>query len=170
MKKFVLTAILAIVSYAVNAQQETKKFRLALGPTLSMPLSDFKETSKLGFGAELEGSLSLSESFQGFAQVGYASFSGKSFDLGFGTTYQVPTISLIPVLIGGRYVTNGISFGAGLGYSSFKASGTSSEGGVTYSPQIGYDFGKIQGIINYTSTSVDGSNISFLGLKVFYKF
>lgn len=169
MKKIVLLAALAIASFAANAQQESKKFTLALGPTLSLPLGDLKEVSSLGIGAEVEGSLAISESFQGFLQAGYASFSGKSYDFGFGLSGKYPTTSVVPVLVGGRYVYNGLSFGAGLGYASYSIAGNS-EGGFTYSPQIGYDFGKIKGIVNYTSTSLDGGSASFLGLKVFYKF
>jgi hypothetical protein len=168
MKKIVLLAALAIAGFAANAQKESKKFTLAAGPVVSFPAGDLSSITTFGIGGEIEGSLSLSESFEGFAQVGYTSFAGKSYDVGMGIgSIKLPSTTVVPVLVGGRYVTNGISFGAGLGYASYS---NDLKGGFTYSPQIGYDFGKIKGIVNYTATSVEGGNLSFLGVKVFYKF
>jgi hypothetical protein len=169
MKKIVLLAALVIASLAANAQLESNKFSFGIGPSLSLPLGNFKEVSSVGIGAEVEGSYAFSENFQGFLQAGYSSFSGKSYDYGFGLAGKYPTISVVPILAGGRYVYNGLSFGAGLGYASYAATGNSA-GGFTYSPQIGYTIGKIQGIVNYTTTTKDGDKSSFLGLKVFYKF
>ncbi|MBP9740920.1 MAG: hypothetical protein KBD28_09550 [Chitinophagaceae bacterium] len=115
----------------------------------------------MGYGAELQLTYEASTNFEGFAQVGYSSFSGKGAGSG--------SVGFLPILVGGRYVSNGLSFGAGIGYGSFSGSGSSS-GGFAYSPQVGYSFGKSQLIGSYNGISTSGSTSSFIGFKFFYGF
>ena len=153
-----------ILNHTVNAQSkaEVKKLTLGVGPVVSFPTGDFGKVYNLGIGAEAQASLGIAPSFEGFGQVGYSSFSVKS-SLGSGS------IGFMPILVGARYINNGLSFGAGLGYGSFSGSG-SSEGGFTYSPQVGYNFSKIQATLHYTSVSLDGGSFGMFGLKAFYNF
>ncbi|MBS1643387.1 MAG: hypothetical protein JST94_11270 [Bacteroidetes bacterium] len=169
MKKIFTLALLVTVVFTVKAQNKSEsksdnKVTFGVGPALSMPSGDFSNGWSFGIGAEVQVTYHASANFEGFAQAGYSSFSGKTIG---GS--KVPAMGFIPVLIGARYVTDGFSFGAGLGYGSYSSSGSSSSG-FTFSPQIGYSFNQIQVLANYTSTSVSGGNINFFGLKAYYNF
>lgn len=167
MKKIFVIALAALVSFSANAQEKkesssSKGFSFGAGPVLSMPIGGFGTTHSFGYGVELQGTYHASESFEGFAQLGWSNFSIKS---AFGGGSQ----SLIPVLVGGRYVSGNFSAGAGIGFGSFSKGGGS---GFAYSPQIGYKLGdKSQLILHYTALSAKGGgSIGFIGLKGFYNF
>lgn len=164
MKKLLAVASLFILTQNVNAQSkaEVKKLTVSVGPVVSLPTGDFGKVYNLGIGAEAQASLGIASGIEGFAQAGYSSFSVKS-SLGSGST------GFIPALIGARYINNGLSFGAGLGYGSFTGNG-SSDGGFAYSPQVGYNFSKIQATLHYTSVSIEGTSFGMFGLKAFYNF
>jgi len=75
----------------------------------------------------------------------------------------------IPIMAGARFKAGGFFAGAGVGYSRWTSSGTST-GGFLYSPQIGYDLGNFQVLLHYTGTSVTGGSLSSFGLKAFRTF
>jgi hypothetical protein len=94
---------------------------------------------------------------------------------------------VIPVLVGVNYKAGNFRPGLGIGYSTasatFDVSGSlaagtnleviedaSSAGGLTISPQLGYNFNKIDIVAQYLSISASGGNASGFGLKVFYNF
>jgi|JI6StandDraft_1071083.scaffolds.fasta_scaffold22236_2 hypothetical protein len=164
MRKLFLATLVFVSFSMANAQSKTSggKLTFGAGPVLSLPIGDFGQAYSLGYGAEFQLTYEASTNFQGFAQVGYSSFSIKS-SLGSGST------GFLPILVGGRYVSNGLSFGAGIGYGSFSGGGSSS-GGFAYSPQVGYSFGKSQLIGSYNGISTSGSTSSFIGVKFFYGF
>ena len=77
----------------------------------------------------------------------------------------------VPLMAGARFKTSGFFAGAGVGYGLWSAGdGESSLKGFLYSPQIGYDFGRYQLMLNYTSTSVSGGNLPYFGFKFFRTF
>ena len=97
-------------------------------------------------------------------QTGIHVFQGKSY---YG--YDDANLLHVPILIGARLKASGFFAGAGVGCGIW-ASGGESLKGFMYSPQIGYDFGKYDVGINYTSTKVTGGTLSYVGLKAFRKF
>ncbi|MBX2930715.1 MAG: hypothetical protein KF781_02070 [Chitinophagaceae bacterium] len=167
MKKIFTLALATVIVFTVNAQDKkessSKGFSFGVGPSLSFPMGNFGKTYSFGIGAELQATYHASESFEGFAQVGYNNFSGKSI-----SGFKVPSIGFIPVLVGGRYVSSGFTVGAGVGFGSFTKGGGS---GFMYSPQVGYSFGNIQVLAHYSGVSAKGGgSLSFFGLKAFYNF
>ncbi len=167
MKKIFTLALATVIVFAVNAQDKKKSssdksFTFGVGPSLSFPIGDMGLFYSFGYGAEAQATYHASESFNAFAQVGYNNFSVKS-SVGSGST------GFIPFLVGGRYVSNGFTAGAGIGYGSFSGGGASS-GGFAYSPQIGYSFNNVQVLAHYTGVSASGGSNSFIGVKAFYNF
>ena len=110
------------------------------------------------------GVYNLSESIAAFAQAGVNIFKCQS-------VYGGDDASLLnlPIMAGARFKAGGFFVGAGVGYSRWTSSG-SSTGGFLYSPQIGYDLGNIQVLLHYTSTSVTGGSLSYFGLKALRTF
>ena len=159
-----ILALVTVAVVSVNAQKsESKKFTFGVGPVVSFPSGDFSTGYGVGFGGEVEAIMSISNNFEGFAQAGYSSFTGKTI-----SGFKVSSVGFIPVLVGARYSKDFIG-GLGLGYGSFSGGGSSS-GGFTFSPQAGYNFGKIEALAHYTSVSTSGGSTNFMGIKVFYKF
>lgn len=164
MKKIFTLVLATVIVFTVNAQDKKessgKGFSFGVGPSLAFPMGNFGKVYSFGYGAELQATYHASESFEGFAQVGYNNFSIKN-------SFGSGSIGFIPVLVGGRYVSSGFSVGAGIGYGSFTKGGG---GGFAYSPQIGYSFGSVQVLAHYSGVSATGGSNSFIGLKAFYNF
>lgn len=153
--------VLTLMSICAHSQS----FKFGIGPAVSAPLGNFKEINNIGLGLEATGILTFSENFQGFAQVGYHNFTPKTIDI-LGVTIKGESTSHVPFLFGARYVSNGFMIGTGLGYGTYGKNLS----GFTFSPQVGYALEKFDIVGAYTSSSLGGENLSYLGLKVFYKF
>lgn len=164
MKKALFVALFAAASVAASAQKSDKKVNFGLGTLVSFPTGDLNQFQKLGTGIEAQASTNIATNLDGFAQVGVSSFGGKKVG-----TVEGESLTHIPIIVGARYSANNLLAGAGIGYGIWTGGGSSSNG-FLYSPQVGYDFGKVQALANYTSTSVTGGNLSYFGLKMFYKF
>lgn len=163
MRKTILLLALAMLTTQLFAQddEEDKVFKFGFGSTTSFPLGDLKQSATYGIGLEVLGVYNLSTNIAVFAQVGINVFKGKSI---YGDDGSILNI---PVLAGIRFKTDGFFVGAGVGYGRFNFSGRQSFSGLMYSPQIGYDFGRYQVMLHYSSTAVSGGNLSYLGLKFF---
>jgi hypothetical protein len=75
-------------------------------------------------------------------------------------------------MAGVNYQLNQLNIGFGLGYISYNFDeSVKSTGGFTIRPQVGYDVSdKIQLNLNYTTTSVEGININYIGISPVFKF
>ena len=166
MKKTILFIALAMFAGCVFAQNDSdeKTFKFGIGTTFSLPAGDLKNASSYGIGFELTGIYNFAENIDFFAQAG-ADFFNSS------TPYGTSLLQ-IPVIAGVHYKINGFFAGAGVGYGHWISSNSESPstGGFLYSPQIGYNFGKLQILLNYTSTIVTGGSLSYAGLKLFRTF
>jgi hypothetical protein len=171
MKKVILAICTLAILGSANAQKGEKKFTFGIGPSLSFPTGDLSTGYGVGYGVELTGIYSVSETFEAFAQTGYSSFTGKTITVSFGSissSSKVDNAGFIPALVGARY-NNKFIAGAAVGYGSFSGGGSSS-GGFAYSPQLGYNFGNFELIAHYTGVATEGSASTFFGVKGFYKF
>ena len=166
MKKAILFMALVVCSFYVFAQNDDddKTFKFGLGGAIAIPLSDLKASTTYGIGFEAIGVYNLSESIAAFAEAGIHVFKGKAVYGG-----DAGSVLHIPVIAGARFKINGFFVGAGAGFGSWSSSGTSLSG-FLYSPQIGYDLGKMQLLLHYTSGSVTGGTFSYAGLKFFRTF
>ncbi|MEO5569694.1 MAG: outer membrane beta-barrel protein [Bacteroidia bacterium] len=137
--------------------------RFSVGAELGLPLGNFGDGSGLGFGGTLRYELPLGDKLGLTGTVGYISFSGKSFDPGFGLpSIKGESLAMIPVQLGLKYyfmeAQNGFYAMAQIGVhiasvdqSSIDANGnltttSKSKTYLSYAPELGYhlanlDFG-----------------------------
>ena len=165
MKKiFLLLALTTFTSklFAQETDGDEKKLKIGLGATIALPLSNLKQYSNFGVGVTALVVYNVNETIAGFAQVEAVGFKNNRGNNGRGTFH-------IPVVLGARYKNGNFFLGLGAGYGYFSIEGENT-GGFLTSPQIGYDFGKLQAIINYTSTAITSGNLSYVGIKVFRTF
>jgi hypothetical protein len=167
MTKTILLALFVLSSASLFAQSDDdeKAFHFGVGSALSLPLGDLKEkeSTSYGLGFEIQPSYAFAENLEAFLQAGVHVFKSSS---GYG---DAGSILHLPILVGARFKTSGFFAGAGVGYGKWTGGGTPVSG-LMYSPQIGYDAGKLEIGANYTSTKATGTNLSYFGLKVFRKF
>ena len=169
MKKFLLLTALSLSAFAASVQAQDKGvFKLGVGPVASLPFGSFSDSYSFGFGGEVQAKYGITDNIAGFLQTGYTTFIAKTVDLPFIGSYKAPSTGLIPILVGAHYHNSGFIIGAGIGYGKFTASGAG--GGFAYSPQVGYSFGLVDVIANYTGVAVSGGSYSSAGLKVFINF
>ena len=143
MKKiFLLLALTTFTSklFAQETDGDEKKLKIGLGATIALPLSNLKEYSNFGVGVTALVVYNVNETIAGFAQVEAVGFKNNRGNNGRGTFH-------IPVVLGARYKNGNFFLGLGAGYGYFSIEGENT-GGFLTSPQIGYDFGKLQAIIN----------------------
>ena len=165
MKKICLLLALTTFTSQLFAQEndaDEKKIKNGIGAAIALPLSNLKQYSDFGAGVTALAVYNVNETIAGFAQVEAVGFKNKRSSNGRGTFH-------IPVIVGARYRNGNFFLGLGAGYGYFSIEGENT-GGFLTSPQIGYDFGKLQAIINYTSTAITSGNLSYVGLKVFRTF
>jgi len=162
MKK-ALVFLLVLTAWCSGTQSQTFKF--GIGPALSLPIGTFYDINSVGIGAEVTGILQFSEKFEAWGQAGYHYFTKKDIEYG-GVTFEGESTGHVPFIFGGRYRSSNFVIGAGFGYSTF-GEGAS---GFTFSPQLGYSSDKVDVLGHYTSTSIDGSNLAYIGLKTHFKF
>jgi len=167
MKKTFLLTLLIVCSHFAFSQYDNddeQTFKFGLGTALSLPVSDLKESSSYGIGFEAIGVYSISDNIAAFAQAGVHVFDNKNDFYG-----DASGVLHVPLMLGARFKAGGFFAGAGIGYGMWSYDGGSSNG-FLYSPQIGYDFGHYQFMLNYTSTSVSGGSLPYFGLKAYRTF
>ena len=178
MKKIMFLVFVLVASLSLKAQD--MKFNLGVGGVLGSLSNSSGGDSKFGFGAEVQGTLSLTESIEGFAQTGYSSYSSNGISCGY-----------IPFLVGAKYKVSNFKFGLGIGYGSISVASYSytkdvpnayggysnqtfnvpsqSSSGFSFSPQVGYKItDKLEALAHFTSTSVTIGSYNIIGVKVFY--
>ena len=175
-----------MISCCMMAQNSSKKLTFAVGPVAYLPVSDYNTYYNPGFGGEVEGAYQFSDKLEGFVQAGYSTFSGKSntfsgtyLGVPYTFAYTSPKLAYIPILAGVRYTTGSFTFGAAAGVGIYSTT-DSTGGSFTYSPQIGYNIGKVQIVANMITTTektddpifslANVTSISAVGIKLFYKF
>lgn len=168
MKQTFLLLLLVVCSHFAFSQynnDDEQTFKFGGGTALSLPAGDLKNGSSYGVGVEAIGVYNISENVAAFAQVGVHVFSVND------AAYYGSTSGLlhIPLMVGPRLKLGGFFVGGGAGYGIWSYDGSSSKG-FLYSPQIGYDIGHYQLMLNYTSTSVEGGSLSYFGLKAYRTF
>ena len=192
MKKLVLAFIFCISIATIMAQESDKKWKFAVGPSVSAPIGKFNDYYNIGYGGDFEISYNLTEKFSWYLATGYSIFSGKKNSYtyyGFPFEYQSPKINYIPILGGPRYNIGNFSVGcaAGVGIYTFKNEGNiyniisdTTGTSFTYSPEVAFNSDKFKITLSYTSSLVkldeqlsgyvNLKNATFIGLKLFYKF
>jgi hypothetical protein len=170
MKKILSISLLIASFFGAKAQKTAGDFNFGVGVHLGLPTGNLHTTSSFGIGGEVQGEYAFSENLTGVATSGYTSFTGKSYDFGFGVSGKYPALGQIPILVGARYYPAAQFFvGAQIGFGIWTGSGSSTSG-FEYRPQIGYDLSPIQLSLHYDGTSVSGGSLGYVGLSALYTF
>jgi hypothetical protein len=154
-KLFMLCFMITVFTVAANAQDSNVKFSVG-GGISSYSAGGGRSTT--GFGIDLVAKKDINESFEGFFQTGYNTYS-----------YDGGSWGVIPALVGANYKSGSFKPGIGLGYGRLQTDG-GGIGGFAFSPQLGYSMEKFDFVAHYTSISVNDGSINVAGLKVLYNF
>ena len=189
MKKTFLIAALAVASFSVKAQDESKPLTFSIGAEAALPVGDFVDNNVFGikfndiysFGAGLsvQGKYALDESLGLTLNAGYISYFEKEYQ-----GQKAGSLGVIPVLAGIEYnFTPQVFASAQLGYSIYTGEFLSDSdldmSGFTYAPGIGYRFSpNFSAMLKYQGASVkikdnsasEKGNLSHIGLRIAYSF
>lgn len=168
MKKVILLFVSVITLSAVQAQQG--KNQIGIAAEAGLPIGDFGDGFKTGIGGALKGLFGIGQSGQITFTTGYMSFKQKDFDNNSAT--------IIPLLAGYRHnFTGGVYVEPQLGYGIYGSKveilgedRTDSEGAFTYAIGVGFAASGFDAGVRYQGASKDGSNTSFIGVRVGYNF
>jgi hypothetical protein len=171
MKKLILLFVSIVTLSAVQAQQG--KNQIGIAAEAGLPLGDLDDGFKTGIGGALKGLLGVGTSGQVTFTTGYMSFKGKGSTDDFKNTFTV-----IPLLAGYRHnFTGGVYVEPQLGYGIYGSKveilgedETDSEGAFTYAIGLGFAASGFDAGVRYQGASKDGSNTSFIGVRVGYNF
>jgi hypothetical protein len=172
MRKTFLTSLITFLfinaAFSQTEPYKQQKFMFGFGGALLFPAGNFRTTSGFGMGVEATGVYNFSKKLSGFMQVGSDFITVIDTDEFKGSAFQLKYH--MPFIAGMRFKMNKFFAGAGIGYGLF-TDGDGPTGGFLFSPQIGYQLNKhYHFIFHYTSTSVDGSNRAYFGIKAFHTF
>lgn len=165
MKKIGLMIALFVGMAFVNAQQGTNWLKLGLHA--GIPVGDVSDSHSFMAGLDAKYQFLDFNSFGlGFA-TGYSHYFGKELTSVGGTTITAEDYGLIPLAVLLRYYpTQSFFIGTDLGYGI--ATGSGSDGGFYFRPEIGWHnedwnvFGFYQGV------AANGANIGAVGIGVNY--
>lgn len=172
MKTKGIIAALVFAGLTLNAgAQKIGKTKFSIGPEAGVVTGTYSSIWGFGLGASAQVEHFFKDNVSGTGIVGVISYFGKSY--GSGLKYKANNI--IPIRIGVRYyIGEGFHAGAQLGVGILGNGGSSSTG-VSYSPQIGYNFktnkGKaVDATFKYDGYSRKGGTVGALGIRLAYIF
>ena len=172
MKKVLLVLVSAVgLTAASYAQKGTTQIGVAA--EVGMPMSDFGDAAKTGFGASVKGLFGIGTAGQVTFTTGYTTYAGKDVPDGMSLHFNV-----IPLLAGYRHNFNGLFVEPQVGYGIYGAkvkmdgqgSASDSNGGFTWAVGAGYAKNGFEGGVRYQSASVQGSTFGLIGIHVGYNF
>jgi len=173
MRKVFLVLASVFTLSAANAQ--TGKNQLGIGFEIGLPMGDFGDAFKTGFGGTAKYLHGVGSAGQISLTSGYETFSAKDVPSG-----SSASASIIPILVGYRHNFSGAYVEPQLGYGIYGSKwdlpspigkGSDSEGAFTWA--IGAGYAMTQGLdlgVRYQSASKDGSTTSFIGFRIGYNF
>ena len=171
MRKVLL--VLAAVFALGAAKAQTGKNQIGVGLEVGLPMGDFGDAFKTGFGGSLKYLHGVGSAGQVTLTTGYTTFSAKDVPSGYSAH-----ASIIPILVGYRHNFSGVYVEPQLGYgiygSKVKGGGldeSDSNGAFTWA--IGAGYAMAEGLdlgVRYQSASKDGGTTSLIGFHVAYNF
>lgn len=170
MKKLILLVALTVTSAAVFAQNPLKKFSLSIGIDGASPLSDLKETTKLGLGGTATIGYHFTKTIALTFQTGFIAFEGEQTETENGK-YKMPKVNFIPLKLGGRVTFLKLLYvEPQMGLTTFNIKDYKSSSGFTYAINAGVSLAHMIDIsTRYEGISNDRS-INFLGVRAAYSF
>jgi hypothetical protein len=174
MRKVLLATFIGVASF-IGANAQKGHNQIGIGPEVAIPVGDFGDGFKTGFGGSVKGMFGVGTAGQVTLTSGYTTFKAKGLESG-----EKFNASIIPILLGYRHNFNGfyVEPQAGYGIYGSKISGTgtgldgtNSSGAFTWAAGIGYALK--QGVdigARYQSGHKDGATTGVVGFTVRYNF
>lgn len=134
MKK-IYTVLITIFLFSQISLAQMNNMAVGLNGTLSVPIGDFNDVAKMGYGLSGSFLYELSDRFEATGTLGFISWGGDKIEIGNTSVEATESMTTIPFLIGGRYYFDDKELspyaGGELGMHIFSSSGTSSiSGGI----------------------------------------
>ena len=186
MKRIVFAVVLALLALsAISFAQSTStvgNWRVGVGLEAGLPTGDFNNASSFGIGGRVGAGYVIDPNAVLSLKLGYLHFSGKDVTVPISLTQTTTTnvsMSVIPILVGGKYFFNPPGdmrwYGAAdVGLYVMSASGggesaSSSKFGI--SPAVGGQFKAgdnmwVDAHVNYTDVFTDVTSSSWIGIGV----
>ena len=171
MKKVTLVILICFGCFVLSAQTHLKRSAgtsdYSVGLDVGLPTGIANLVYSLGLGLNGQMYKPLTDKFGLTGSVGYQILLGKKFS---GSEFKVPTVGLIPLLVGGKYEFTPSLFGMGeIGVAIGVSNATGSN--FMYSPSIGYNVSQnVDLSLKYKSIVGSGASVSQLALRVGYNF
>jgi hypothetical protein len=167
MRKVFLT-MAAVVAIASASFAQSGKNEVSVGAEVGLPMGDFGEGFKTGFGGSLKGLFGIGAAGQITGTVGYTSFKMK------GSMEDMSvTTGILPILAGYRHNFSGFYVEPQVGYSIMRVkanvlgeSGSESTGAFAWAAGAGYQFSGIDLGVRYQSLSKDGESLGQIAFRV----
>ncbi|HKZ65003.1 MAG TPA: hypothetical protein VJ111_01540 [Chitinophagaceae bacterium] len=174
MKKVFLAICIVAISATGFAQKGNNQ--IGVGADLGIPIGDFGDAFKTGFGGYAKGLFGIGEAGQITFTTGYSAFKAKG-----SSSEESVTANIIPLLAGYRHNFSGFYAEPQIGYNIFGAkykgtiSGSDSEGGFAWAVGFGYVISDVDFGVRYQGGKPSGggdgnSDWSFVGIHVGYNF
>jgi len=148
-KRFLFIAALFVFSIASYSQVDTRHFILSLAPQVSVPIGDFKQINKTGFGLNVITQFSIAEKLKLLANFDGGQYHGKSYETGLGYTDTYPSVSILRLRAGLKYFLSQGLFVAGNLGAAHTIQGGVVKYGFSYAPQLGYELGGVDIFARY---------------------
>jgi hypothetical protein len=171
MRKLIL--VFASVIALSSAHAQTGKNQVGIAFEAGLPMGDFKDAVKTGFGGSIKYLHGVGSAGQVSLTSGYTTYKAKDVPSDYSAS-----MSIIPILVGYRHNFSGAYVEPQLGYgiygSKVKGGGfdeSSSDGAFTYAIGVGYAME--QGLdlgVRYQSASKNSFDFSVIGLHIGYNF
>jgi hypothetical protein len=189
MKKLFLPLLTLLILNNLFAQKQTGS-ELSVGIEGGLPLGDFKDSYKFGFGGTAKYAYNLDETIALTLQSGYISFPGKSFDYiipyinytGTPPTAKIklPSLRQIPMKAGVRFLLGNVYFEPQLGVSFISTSEKkdtyldiykTNNTAFSYAGNIGiFATKEIDISARYEGFKMNDRNVAMIGFRVAYNF
>lgn len=172
-KLFLLTAIAGIFAFTNASAQKDAAMngpKLGIGAEFALPIGDFADGWKLGFGGSLLYQHPVAPNLNLTANAGYISFKSKELPIIGGTI----NTGFIPVKVGARYfLAENFYINGELG-AAFATGDNNGGTAFAYSPGVGVEFpvadkSSIDLGARYEGWSNNGS-LSFIGIRAAFNF
>lgn len=125
-KKHFLLLFFFVASISLFAQESNKA--IELNGIVSIPIGDFNDIAKVGFGASGSYLYKLSNNFEAIGSVGFITWGGDKIEVGNTSVEATESAMTIPILFGGRYYLDNNIFtpyiSGEIGMHIFSSSGT----------------------------------------------
>ena len=106
-RRFTLLLLFFTISNLLFAQENDKAIRI--NGIISIPIGDFNDIAKIGFGASGTYLYKLSNNFEAKASIGFISWGGDKIEIGNTSIEATESAMTVPILLGGRfYLDNNI--------------------------------------------------------------